>query len=55
VNTLCGDSGLARAKLGWKPKMTFEQLMAKMVDEDLLRVRREIAAEKAAADLPRSG
>ncbi len=51
VNTLCGDASLARARLGWKPKMTFEQLMAKMVDEDLLRVRREIAAEKAAGDL----
>jgi GDPmannose 4,6-dehydratase len=46
VNTLCGDASLARAKLGWRPKMSFEQLVAAMVDEDLKRVRREIAFKK---------
>ncbi|MBI3840199.1 MAG: GDP-mannose 4,6-dehydratase [Planctomycetia bacterium] len=53
VNTLCGDASLARTKLCWTPKMSFAQLVATMVDEDLKRVRRSIAAEKAAADPPR--
>jgi len=33
-----GDAGLARAKLGWEPTMTFEQLIARMVDADLHRL-----------------
>lgn len=35
VDALCGDSTKARAKLGWKPKVSFEQLVGMMVDHDL--------------------
>lgn len=35
VDTLVGDATRAREILGWEPKMTFEQLMALMVDHDL--------------------
>jgi len=35
VNLLLGDSSLARAELGWKPKTTFPQLVQKMVENDL--------------------
>jgi GDPmannose 4,6-dehydratase len=41
VSTLCGDASKARAKLGWQPRVTFEQLVAMMVDADLERVRKE--------------
>ena len=47
VNTLCGDSGKARSKLGWTPKVPFAELIAMMVDADLERVRREIAERQA--------
>jgi GDPmannose 4,6-dehydratase len=44
VNTLCGDASKARAKLGWVPKVTFEQLVAMMVDADMERVRQNVGA-----------
>lgn len=43
VNHLCGNSAKARAKLGWRPKVDFRQLVEMMVDADLERVRREVA------------
>ncbi len=41
VNTLCGDATKARQKLGWQPKVSFEELVHMMVDEDMARVRAE--------------
>lgn len=41
--TLQGRSDKARKKLGWKPKVNFDQLVTMMVDADLGRVRREIS------------
>src|SRR5262249_56786957 len=38
VNKLCGDPSKARAKLGWKPKVSFAELVAMMVDADLERL-----------------
>ncbi|MGB9150200.1 MAG: GDP-mannose 4,6-dehydratase [Burkholderiales bacterium] len=35
VETLLGDATKAHQKLGWKPKITFDQLVAEMVREDL--------------------
>jgi GDPmannose 4,6-dehydratase len=42
VDLLVGDSTKARSKLGWKPKVTFEELVQRMVENDikLLRNRR---------------
>jgi GDPmannose 4,6-dehydratase len=45
VNHLCGDSSKAREKLGWKPKVSFRELIEMMVDADLSRVGRELAAK----------
>lgn len=45
VNHLCGDSSKAREKLGWRPKVSFRELIEMMVDADLARVRRELAAK----------
>ncbi|MCB9935657.1 MAG: GDP-mannose 4,6-dehydratase [Planctomycetes bacterium] len=35
VDALLGDAAKARKKLGWKPKVTFEQLVKMMVDSDM--------------------
>ncbi|KAB2833823.1 MAG: GDP-mannose 4,6-dehydratase, partial [Candidatus Brocadia sp.] len=35
VDTLLGDSTKAKSKLGWVPKVSFEELVKEMVDEDL--------------------
>ncbi len=41
VEALCGDPSKARAKLGWQPKVGFEQLVAMMVEHDLELARQE--------------
>jgi len=43
VHTLRGDYSKAKRVLGWEPKVTFEQLVAMMVDEDLARVGQQPA------------
>jgi GDPmannose 4,6-dehydratase len=43
VTTLCGDAGKARQTLGWKPEVSFADLVRMMVDADLNRVKKEIA------------
>ena len=40
VEVLMGDASKARAKLGWKPTVTFGELVAEMVEEDLELVGR---------------
>ncbi|MBC7353449.1 MAG: GDP-mannose 4,6-dehydratase [Thermogutta sp.] len=42
VFTLRGDATKARTVLGWKPRVTFPELVRMMVDADLERVRREM-------------
>jgi len=39
VDVLLGDSSMARKKLGWKPKMKFENMIKMMVDADLERYK----------------
>jgi GDPmannose 4,6-dehydratase len=41
VEHLRGDASKAREKLGWKPRMTFEDLVHHMVEQDLELARRE--------------
>lgn len=41
VMRLIGDSTKARERLGWEPKVTFEQLVHMMVDEDMKRIAAE--------------
>lgn len=47
VNTLCGDASKARNVLNWRPKVSFEQLVALMVDHDMEVVARELDARHA--------
>ncbi len=41
VETLLGDATKARTKLGWKPELSFEELVQEMVTEDLQLARRD--------------
>ena len=41
VETLLGDPSKAREKLGWEPKIGFEQMVAEMVREDLELAKRD--------------
>lgn len=41
VDTLIGDATKARERLGWQPKVSFEELVAEMVREDLKDAKRE--------------
>ncbi|HET6464316.1 MAG TPA: GDP-mannose 4,6-dehydratase [Nitrospiria bacterium] len=43
VDHLLGDSTKARTHLGWKPKVSFEELIRMMVDADLEKVKQQIA------------
>jgi GDPmannose 4,6-dehydratase len=42
VDLLVGDSSNARSMLGWKPKVTFPQLVEMMVDADLALLKGEL-------------
>jgi GDPmannose 4,6-dehydratase len=44
VNTLRGDATKARTVLGWRPEVSFPELVRMMVDADMQRVKREIEA-----------
>ena len=41
VDLLVGNPSKAKTKLGWSPKVSFPQLVARMVDADLKRVAAE--------------
>jgi GDPmannose 4,6-dehydratase len=41
VDLLLGDSGKARARLGWTPRVSFDDLVAMMVDADMDLARQE--------------
>ena len=56
VETLLGDASKAEAKLGWKPKISFQQLVAEMMAADLSEARRDaFVAEAGFASQIRSG
>ena len=46
VETLLGDASKARTKLGWTPKITFDELVAEMVREDLKSAERDELVKK---------
>lgn len=46
VETLLGDATKAREKLGWTPTVTFRELVAEMVREDLKEAERDQLCEK---------
>jgi GDPmannose 4,6-dehydratase len=46
VETLLGDPGKAKSKLGWTPKISFDQLVDEMVIEDLKTAERDQLVQK---------
>jgi GDPmannose 4,6-dehydratase len=46
VETLLGDPTKAHQKLGWKPKITFHELISEMVREDLKSAERDELVKK---------
>jgi len=46
VETLLGDPGKAREKLGWTPKISFQELVSEMVREDLKSAERDELVKK---------
>ena len=47
VETLLGDPGKAKEKLGWTPEITFDELVAEMVREDLRSAKRDELVKKS--------
>jgi len=52
VECLKGDPFKAKQKLKWVPKVSFEQLVKIMVNEDLLRWKRYLKGERFPWDAP---
>ncbi len=52
VDLLLGDPTKAREKLGWEPKVTFDQLVRMMVDADMEIARREKTLRDAGHAMP---
>jgi len=46
VESLLGDASLARKALGWKPKTSFQQMVAEMVAQDLKEASRDLLCSK---------
>ncbi|TXK65568.1 GDP-mannose 4,6-dehydratase [Alkalisalibacterium limincola] len=47
VETLLGDASKAKAKLGWEPRISFDELVSEMVEKDLEWARRDALIEKS--------
>jgi GDPmannose 4,6-dehydratase len=47
VDNLLGDATKARLKLGWQPKISFAELVAEMVAQDLLEARRDLIVHQS--------
>jgi GDPmannose 4,6-dehydratase len=54
VETLLGDPSKAREKLGWVPTVTFDELVAEMMREDLNLARRDALVTNAGYRAPRN-
>ena len=52
VETLLGDPSKAKAKLGWEPEITVQEMCAEMVAEDLKTARRHALLKQHGMDLP---
>jgi GDPmannose 4,6-dehydratase len=46
VETLLGDPTKAREKLGWTPRITFDELVAEMVRSDLEEAERDALCKR---------
>ncbi|MGZ8216581.1 GDP-mannose 4,6-dehydratase [Methylomagnum sp.] len=47
VESLLGDASKAREKLGWQPKISFEELVAEMIESDYSAAKRDALVQMA--------
>jgi len=52
VETLLGDPSKAKAKLGWEPEITVEEMCAEMVSEDLKVAKRHALLKEHGYEIP---
>ena len=45
VDLLVGNPAKARARLGWEPRVSFEEIIHMMVDADLAKIKKEMESE----------
>ena len=46
MESLLGDATKAKEKLGWQPRISFEELVAEMVQADLKEAERDALCQK---------
>jgi len=51
VETLLGDPAKAKAKLGWSPEITLDQMIVEMVANDLIQARQHVLLTKSGYDI----
>ncbi len=54
VDLLLGDASKAREKLGWKPKITLEEMTKEMVESDLKENYKELVLKECGFEVPKS-
>jgi GDPmannose 4,6-dehydratase len=54
VDLLLGDASKAREKLGWKPKITLEEMIEEMVENDLKENYQELILKECGFEVPKS-
>ena len=52
VETLLGDPSKAKAKLGWVPEITVEEMCAEMIDADLVNAKRQALLKASGYSTP---
>jgi GDPmannose 4,6-dehydratase len=52
VETLLGDPSNAKAKLGWVPEITVQEMCAEMVEEDLMVAKRSVLLKSHGHEIP---
>jgi len=52
VETLLGDPSNAKAKLGWVPEITIQEMCAEMVEEDLMVAKRSVLLKSHGHEIP---
>jgi GDPmannose 4,6-dehydratase len=50
VETLLGDATRARERLGWTPRISFEELVREMVESDYVSAQRDHLVKQAGYD-----
>ena len=51
VDSLLGDSSKAKKELGWEPKISFDQLIEEMMQNDMSQAKKEVILKKKAIKL----